>query len=280
MKSRNWWYRAANRLSLSRALLWIGISTALISGSAAIGLGGFLYYRAKREGDPRYRIVAVVQTGPEKEQLKTEYLGELLELSVDKPQNLYHFRTREAAARLKQSPLIEEASVKRVAPGTLFIDYKGRRPAAFLGDYSNTAFDKNGFLFPFKPFFTPKNLPVVTFGIWKRPTTKIWGKRLKGKKAELAYSLIGKFKKRGLALQKLDLSGAFAPSLGRREIVATLIEPSLKRELILRLSSDGWKEGFNRYLSLRRHFDRVFENRAADHPVIIDLRIPELGFIL
>ncbi len=40
-----------------------------------------------------------------------------------------------------------------------------RTPYAYIGEFANTAIDKEGYLFPFRPFFTPKNLPILYIGL-------------------------------------------------------------------------------------------------------------------
>jgi len=41
-------------------------------------------WQAERKSDPRYHLTSIIQTGPEKEALKTVYLAELLGLSIDR----------------------------------------------------------------------------------------------------------------------------------------------------------------------------------------------------
>ena len=152
------------KLHLRKALLWILLSVFFITGSSAAALVYFQYVREKQKLDPANNIVAIVQTSSDVEGLRTVYLAELLNLSVDRPTNLYSFNSKEARQKLLSSPLIKDANVRKIRPGTCHVDYTLRKPIAFIGDYTNTAIDANGVVFPFKPFFTPKILPSLYLG--------------------------------------------------------------------------------------------------------------------
>src|SRR5262245_27517132 len=137
-----------SQLPLRRALLWIAVITCLVSGSTGAGIWYYLHVKKIRMQDDAYRIIAIVQSGPQKETLRTVYLAELLSLSVDQPTNLYQFHLETAKKKLSASPLIKSAEIKKMKPGTLLIEYTSRAPVAFLGDFTNTALDDEGFLIP------------------------------------------------------------------------------------------------------------------------------------
>ena len=89
------------------------------------------------------------------------------------------------------SPLIKKASIKKIPPGTLYIEYQMRVPLAYLGDYTNTALDEEGYLFPFSPFFTPKKLPIIYLGLQQDDAQ--WGMTLKqDQRLQLAFDLLKK----------------------------------------------------------------------------------------
>lgn len=283
-----------NKLSFQSALLWILISSLLITGSA---VGGFFYYRhvkRQRWHQPQYNIVAILQTTPDKERLKTIYLAELLKLSVDRPTNLFRFNTKEAKRVLLNSPLITSAKVKKIPPGILYIDYSLRKPIAVLVDFTNTAVDQEGVSFPFKPFFTPKKLPEIHLGL---QAPLVWGQPIQDIKCKLALYLIDLVHanccKNGLQLLRVDVSNALADSYGQRQIIIFLEDHRIKKELsgkvhesviphLLRLSVDNYRQELANYLELRsvlysEKFKKFTEKGAE--PIVIDLRIPELAFI-
>lgn len=145
-----------SKLPLTHALGWIVASTLLINGAAYTFLKHYLRYKYSHAFDPKYTIRTVVQTGPQREALKTEYLAELMGLSVDHPQSGLLFDLAQAKKNLLCSPLISKAEVKLLQSNTLYVDYTVRQPVAWLLDYENVAVDKEGIPIPFFPFFSPK----------------------------------------------------------------------------------------------------------------------------
>jgi hypothetical protein len=255
-----------------------------------------------------YRIVSIVQTGVEKEVLKTAYLAELLGLSVDAPSQLYALDLKKASQKILASPLISEVKMKRFPPGTLYIDYTVRKPLALLVDYSNTAIDKQGFLFPVAPFFSPKQLPEIYLGIppfgaeedaMGRKGGK-WHEPLKNRYFSLALEVLQfleeSYLMEGMRIERIDVSNAFAPSLGQREIVLK-VEDELaiqdeRKEIIcffpklLRLAPKDYKSQLSNFFSLRSSMLDDYKRQLAGLMVggrfatrIIDLRIPQLAFI-
>jgi hypothetical protein len=72
-----------------------------------------------------------------------------------------------------------------------------------------------------------------------------------------------------LQVKRLDVSKAFLPSLGRREVVLILEEQGFTKSL--RLTPKNVAQELGNYLELRSKLPAV--------PQIIDLRIPQLAFI-
>ncbi|HNA62737.1 MAG TPA: FtsQ-type POTRA domain-containing protein, partial [Rhabdochlamydiaceae bacterium] len=137
-------------------------SIALIVGSLYLVTGGtykmiktFRDYRQNQQSS-KYYLCRILQTGPQKEALKTTYLAELMGISADRPILFSQFDHQGAEKKLLASPVIQEASVKLINPDTVYIDYTVRQPLATLGDFENTVIDENGIPFPISPFFTPK----------------------------------------------------------------------------------------------------------------------------
>ncbi len=221
---------ADDKIPVSRALVRILVSTLLISGTAFMGWLYYLHIKNYRLSAEQYHIVAIIQSTPQTETLKTVYLAELLNLSLDKPVNLFRFSIKEAERQLLSSPLIQIATIKKILPGTLYIDYEMRVPVAYLGDYANTALDEEGSLFPYHPFFTPKRLPTLYFGLDQEQIT--WGSSLQGQTSfELAFAILQYLRQPGKEgfqeryyIKQLDLSQSQADSYGQRQIVVILEE--------------------------------------------------------
>ena len=220
-------------IPFSKAISWIFLSTLIVSGTAILAWLYFKHIENLRGNDDKYRIIAVVQTGPEKEALKTVYLEELLGISIDKPGNLYALDIVEAQRKLLSSPLIKKASIKKMNPGTLYIDYSIRQPVAYSGDFTNTAIDAEGMLIPFKPFFTPKKIPEIYIGLHNEEDSsnafspeQAWGMKLEDKKVALAFEMLDSISKScclsASHIRKIDVSRAYSDSYGQRQIIVVV----------------------------------------------------------
>ena len=281
----------SDKIAFNKALLWILVSTLLISGSAFMGWLYFLHIRERRLNDDQYRIAAIIQRTSQSNTLKSVYLAELLNLSLDRPSNLYQFNTKEAGQILIQNPLIESAVVKKILPGTLFISYEMRTPIAYIGDLANTGVDEQGYLFPFRPFFTPKRLPTIYLGLNKEQ--HVWGISLMDSPAlTLAFTVLRKFnqlKLKNLELTQLDVSQAQSDSYGQRQIVLVLEEHSqIERfhysKVFLRLNPDYFIDNLANFCTLHTNYlEKKIEKKKIEikdnQSIIIDLRIPHLAFI-
>jgi len=296
------------QLPIVQALAWIVCTTLLITGSAFQGLKAYLKWQHSKAFDPKFNIVSIIQTGPEKEALNTAYLAEMMGISCDEPQSIYYFNTKKAEERLLQSPVIKEAHVKVIKPGTVYIDYTVRHPLAWLLDYENVAFDEEGFFFPVSPFFSPKNLPGVYFGLPSFGQTSeqkklTWNSPLEGKYISLALEILTIVTSASyrdvLNVRRIDISQAFAESYGQREIVLSLEDHIIVREgsrevifscpRLLRLSTKNFAQELGNYLGLRKQLLEQ-EKKKCQMPQdgkthvqlplkILDFRIPNLAFI-
>lgn len=281
--------------TMRQALMCLVGSTCL---TLAISLTGFSFWkkhRKERLESPSFWITAIIQTGPEKEALKTAYLAELLGLSADNPKQLYALNMKKAEELLLASPLICNAKVKRMPPSTLYIDYEVRRPIAWLADFKNTAIDAQGHLFPVAPFLTPKRLPEIYLGV-----TSLEGWKIESPAFHLALEVLEFLKTvpwtEGLTIQRIDVSNAFAPSLGTREVVLITEEEVTLRKAqgeivcifpkILRLAPKDYEKQLNNFFSLRRTMMEDYKRQLAAVQSggrfalrIIDLRVPQLAFV-
>jgi hypothetical protein len=270
----------------------------------------FVYksWQHRRYHSEQYRIQGIVQTGPEKEALKTAYLAELLGLSVDAPMNLYALDLRKAEKALLASPLIRAAHVKRLPPNTLYVDYEVRIPVAMLADYANTAIDREGYLFPAAPFLSPKELPEIYLGLppfgaeedsYGRRGGR-WRTPLHNRYLSLALEILQTFEgspwREGLRLKRIDVSNAFAPTLGRREIALFTEEELVLRSgdkqntfvfpKILRLAPKDYSQQLAHFFSLRKTMIEDYrrqligaEEGGRFAPRIVDLRVQHLAFV-
>ena len=271
--------KRSEKFPLRRAVIYITIITCLVSGTAGSAILYYFHLKRLRAQDEAYQVIAIVQTGLHKETLRTVYLAELLGLSIDRPTNLYQVNLKTEKQKLLASPLIKSAEITKIKPGTLIIDYVPRIPVAFLGDFTNTALDEEGFLIPFKPFFSPKKLPEIYLGNMGDEIK--WGKAVEGKRGELAMSLFPFFsalcKEEGLILKTIDVSQAEALSLGQRQIIVEFEDS--RNVWILRCSLENFNVEMTRYIALRRHIQLTEDKGNESYIRVLDLRIPQLAFL-
>jgi len=294
----------------AHAMAIILLSIVIVNGAF---LSGWWYYRQlKKEkySDPQYNITSIIQSTAGVERLKTVYLAEILQLSVDRPTNLIRFDVLQATNHLCQSPLIKEASVRKYLPGTIYIDYKLRVPVAFLCDFSNAAIDAEGVIFPFNPFFSPKKLPMIYLGheILEgklMADNMAWGNAVNHPSLHLAFAVLDCFMQgksdQNITLQRIDVSRCSSSSFGQRQIIVLLEEYETKMvggepilfisPLVLRLAEENYQQQLQNYALLRRHLkeddnkmiprDLNVDSGAVRsfHPLVIDLRVSDLAFL-
>ncbi len=276
-------------LPLSRSLLWIFLITACVMGFTLSAWFYYLHVKKMKQNDDQYHIVAIVQNGHHVDGLKTVHLAELLHLSLDDPVNLYQFDVREGERALLKDPLICRASIKKIVPGTLLVDYAVRQPIAFVADFTNTAIDKQGYLFPFRPFYTPKNLPSLILGL--NAADWSWGSSVRSLVPfQTALDFMDHFHcaiGNAFELKKIDVSRIECNSFGKKEVVVELqIKESEERilkktgKITLRLNVENLDQNladFNRlYGSV---LEKMPSKDSEKESLVVDLRIAELGFI-
>jgi hypothetical protein len=287
---------AERRLTLSKAAFYVLLSVLIVSGSGLVMLLMYQHIRKNWIHDDKYKIVAIIQTGPVKEALPTVLLAELLDLSVDKPTNLYRFDTKAAEQKLRAFPVIQSAIVKRIKPGSVYVDYSLRTPIAYLVDLTNTAVDVDGVIFPFAPYFTPKNLPEVYLGLDEGSENVQWGSNVSGKKLDLAWNILKlietKLPKEYTKIKRIDVSHAWAPTHGLREIIVILEDQVTEsgvlkiNESIIRFNHEDYASTLSDYKKLYSKMDTIVTNEIGKDdkvvktkPVIVDMRIKDLSYV-
>ena len=144
------------KLPKSKAFFWIIFSTLIISGFNYFVITKIKKYRQTRYVLEKYNIKTIYQDKKDVNldlNLDVNYLAEMLDLSFDKPTNIFLFDEKEAAKKLLKSPLIIDATLKKMKPDCIFVDYTLRKPKAALFDFDNILIDQEGYIFPKDPFF-------------------------------------------------------------------------------------------------------------------------------
>lgn len=280
-------------LPLPVALLWIVSSTLVISGSFHFVLKNGPIAAGKEKKVVIDTITSMIQTGPQKEALRSEYLAELIGLSVDRPKKTSQFSVINAEKALLASPVIQHAKVKVIKPSTVYINYTVRQPIARLYDFDNTALDKEGVPLPIYPFFPPKHLPELYLGI-NAPFS--WNVPIGSHRLSFAFDVLKRLNfvdKDSFRVKRIDVSKLEENSLGRREIVVVLenmqsTEPGLDPVFslhYLRLSPKNYAQELGNYLQLRENLlskelqSLKQRQEAKALQTIIDLRLTRLAYI-
>lgn len=286
------------KLSIHRALTWIGLSVAIVNGFAYLTIQGYFYWKEEKKQPLFSAVTTIIQTGPQKEALKTDYLAQLVGLSKNRPHLMKESDLKNARERLLTSPVIKEAELKVLNSGVLYIDYTVRQPIALLYDFENMAIDEDKTLFPLNPFFSPKNLPEIYLGLGSTGH-----KSLEGAKVELAFAVLKLINEPSVKdfvnLRRIDVSKAFERSYGRQEIVLIVEDEMISKigeqevhyylPQYLRLSRKKYAQELGNYLQLREELLKKEEEKlklpvAGEtsivlNPKIIDLRLAQLAFI-
>jgi len=280
--------KKSKELPLLHSIFWIVASTFLISGVSHKLLHRYFGEKSIKEEAILHPLSYIVQTGLQKEALHSDYLAELLGLSQDAPTLFTEFDEGAAEQKLLTSPLFSQVKVKKIPPNMVYVDYTVRKPIGWAADFVNTVVDKDGYLFPMAPFFSPKKLPEIylsTEGVQNAS----FENPLQGKLFELALQVLNLFdgcEKESFRVKRVDVSQSFFPTLGKRGIVV-ILENDLVEDVtsvhFLRLSTRSFSQEITNYQTLRPRLletekEKLFLGEKIKER-IIDLRLPQLAFV-
>ncbi len=262
-----------HKIPLKKAIGYVLLSVFIIWGSLFLT---WLVHKSvldSRKQDPRYTVAALVQSCPQYETLENWQLCELLELSRDKAPNLYDFDPKVAASKLLSYPVISKATVRRLPPSIIHVDYTLKEPYVFLSDFSNIALDKERTAFPLKPFYTPKKLPELYLGV----ESISYNTTLETPEAHIAFRVLA-FLETALPntfrILRIDSSKACAKTFGSQEIVVVLEDSGKTR--YFRLSPRLYEVAINDYLAHKATLDQI---NPASLTQILDLRSPNIALV-
>lgn len=201
--------------------------------------------------------IALIHQGPFT--LPIYLFPELLSLSIDQPTYFDSFDRKEAEKELYSLGIFKELSLKKCRSDILAIEYALYRPIYILGDLSNTLVSEKGTLMPNRPYFTPKNIPLLYLG------------------SETIEEHFDFLKKLTALIQEgeiemIDLRQIAARSKARRELVIKIGQNGASH--LLRLDPLYIEEQYNNYLILLQN---ITKNKQSD--LIIDLRFPETAYL-
>lgn len=273
-----------HKIPVKRAIIFLLLSLVLTTFIFFATRFFLCYLTERNENDPRYSIKVLAQSCTTDEPLRFAHLAEMLELSIDKPINLYAVRKQDLEKRLLSYPIVQSASVRFIEPCIVYVDYSLRKPVAMLADFENVGIDAEGHLFHIVPFITPKKLPEIYFG-------NLWGSNERKMLLERAFDLLECIQKKeystaAMHVSYIDMQKAQATTADR-EIILELIG---KRKYLLRLQSEGYEDGLNRFFTLIQHrMEALLAKEVIKPPsvipwddteqIVVDLRLPKLAYI-
>lgn len=284
------------RISLMQAFFIIVGSTIIISGSSFWGYYQHKNWKAKQFTDDKYNIKYIMQKSLSDNILDTQYLAEIIGLSLDKKENFYQFDIDAAKEKLNNSSHIKYAEIKKESPDAIYIEYLTKEPIATIYDVNNYAIDNEANVFLYEPFFKDLNLPKIYFGNLNSLQDV---KKIEGKHIDLAIKLLNllslKEIKEYFKINLIDMSKAFHDSYGKREIVISLEDTMTVNNntqyvfpKILRLNCSEYSKQLSNFLELNNKMKKdyikqvdpnVQSTKIVYSTKVIDMRIPQLAFI-
>lgn len=270
----------SDRLPLPTAIVWILLSVLFVTGTMTLAWLYYLHLINLRGKDEIYTVNMVIQKNAGA-RLPSSYLIETLDLSSDKPINLYRLDILEAKQKLLASPLIKSVEIKKVKPTTLFIHYTSREPELLIADYMNVAIDREGYLLPFYSFHSEKQLPSVYLGLpdFETEGGGEWNVPLQKELVNYAFECTEEWKNTidltSVSLM-IDVSKVFSPGYGQREIVIKMVYP-LGNQHLIRADCSKHSLAIKEYMRLLRYIEDT--GKYKQESLIVDLRIPQLAYI-
>lgn len=266
------------RIHVKKAVTIVFLSMVIVT---ALFFAVTFYYKMIRRysiNNKENYIFAIASRSQTATKLSNQLLAELLNLSADRPVNIYHFDCKTWQKALKAFPVFASVTVKRYPPSVIFVDYRLRKPRFLVGDLENIAIDDEGVFFPLVPFYPRLQLPNLYL-------SRKFSLSTKDKQLTLAKEIQNLFQTTvitgNLKLVSIDLHAAHAAS--SKEITLTL---EGKDQYLLRLSSSSWQDGLRRFFYL--YTDLIEEGRVQSQSpketsvlpsIIVDLRLPKMAFV-
>lgn len=198
-----------------------------------------------------------------------------------------------------KTPFFNRVKVSKVYPNILYLDYEARKPFAYLKDYTNILIAEDGTLLPFKPFFPPKNFPVISLGpsmMGVSDQESVVGYVIPQKTLELiknfTKSVERYFEERGFRVVFIDFQNAGAGSGELSEIVV-LTEgrrrlksgKDIDLQVLIRYALDSYSETievFDRIIQKEsQRIDRAIGKSEAvtSWHLLIDLRTKGIALV-
>ena len=227
-----------------------------------LGIGLFLvYYIRMKSAPPPSPVAYIASRSKTALSLPFDVLQHLLSLSDEEKENMVKADVSGIEGRLQQCPAIASASVRRLFPDTLVVDYALRVPLFQLGCWPNLVVDEQGTVFRKSPYFPSVTLPILYFPDAIRNHTSTFSSCV------YIYTTL---RAMGLLAAAIDARDSLQRGIFRREI-SVRISFDETRTLWLRLPVENTERVLER-LSL------ILE-RFPEYSGTIDLRFPDTAYL-
>lgn len=267
------------KIPLVRALWIILISVFLVSGTAFTWYYLVGYVHKKRQGDSSFTISHIAQ---EKQDLQLSglFLSELLDVSKNRPCNLYDYDYSEKSRKCSHLSIFKVFSVLPQPPNALFVRYMMRAPVALVSDCTNCAIDEDGIFFAVDPYYESLSLPKVNVGMTDCPHVikekiRVYFPpiRCTCPSVQLALDIL-KSKSEfptDIELSYVDTHSITKQSAGVREIVFSFLNKDTGQIKCywVRTNIGSWKSELNRFFSIR---STIQEQKGIKDKVLVDMR--------
>ncbi len=264
----------SHRLSIKSSIVLILFSLFLCFLPILVVIKTIQNREEKKIESDLFELKAIIQTGPRKRALPSQYLLQQMGISNNTHKNIYSLDVDKLKKMLISHPVILDAMVDIIPPDTLYVDYTVRDPKLVLGNWENTAVDTDLTFFPLYPYYTPKKLPKVFISDINEVK---WGEKSRSSELNLTIELVKNWEdplySRGIAIREVDVSHAFIPKLGDREIVFLLEKIATAAQFYIRTSSEDavhLKNFISYYDANETQFDTID---------IMDMRLLDVAYI-
>ena len=234
----------------------------------------------RRQGDERFTLKRLASRSMTPDRLPLSVIEELLEVNASGPSSVFAIQPEAARRRLLACPAIEQASVWRLLPSTIGVEYALRTPAASLAGLKNIGVDRCGTVFSLFPFYAPKRLPALVLPLPKVKTLAEVQRAFRlSKEAPIALRLLEKIQRavgpHNIVVESLDLTHLSEHSVFRREAVVVLSSLFARdKRLYLRIGARTILSSLDRLPAL---CDALFKERFRSG--MIDLRYEQMAIL-
>jgi hypothetical protein len=240
----------------------------ILASLCVISLPSYLFLFGKKE-TKAIALKTLVQKTSFSSPISPRFFSDYLHLCPKgKSLEISKLDEKKIEKKLREFPIFQKVQAHISSRGELEVAYDLKKPHFLLLDFSNLAIDPNGYVFPLKPFFSPKKLTQVYLGI----SQVDWNHKNNVESALKIQSLLDENLQELVDIETIDLSGLKVQATSLKHIVVTISYKNTKH--YLRLSQEGLEKGVLCYISL---FKENNLNEFLQSNLIFDARFKKFA---